>query len=94
MALILQVERAFLLALQETTVTVTHLPDECKKRGATTRRVDNAAPLLKNREREAIQQALSEAPSMRAGAQILGIARSTLYRKLREFGIEASDRNG
>ncbi|WP_412679635.1 helix-turn-helix domain-containing protein [Brevibacillus choshinensis] len=31
---------------------------------------------------------------MRAAAQILGIARSTFYRKLREFGIEASDRNG
>ncbi|MGG4446451.1 hypothetical protein ABEX29_05460 [Brevibacillus porteri] len=29
-----------------------------------------------------------------AAAQILGIVGITLYWKLREFGIEASDRNG
>ncbi|WP_410715542.1 sigma 54-interacting transcriptional regulator [Brevibacillus sp. SIMBA_040] len=85
-------ERAFLLAFHEPVIAAHHLPIERhalkSEKGETI-----AAPLaqehslLRDVERQTIQQALSEAHSLSAAAKKLGCARSTLYRKMRELGI-------
>lgn len=85
-------ERAYLLAFHEPVITAHHLPIERhtpkSEKGETV-----AAPpaqehsLLRNVERQTIQQALSEAHSLSAAAKKLGCARSTLYRKMRELGL-------
>ncbi|TGU83526.1 AAA family ATPase, partial [Mesorhizobium sp. M00.F.Ca.ET.186.01.1.1] len=45
------------------------------------------SPLLRTLEKQTILQAIQDAPSMSAAAKKLGIARSTLYRKMGELGI-------
>lgn len=81
-------ERAFLLAFQEPVITVEHLPLEWTAPAPT--QAEATSPehsLLRDVERQTIQQAITEAQTLSAAAKKLGCARSTLYRKMRELGI-------
>ncbi len=85
-------ERAFLLAFHEPAITSRHLPLEwhtskSEKDEAAATPLTQEHSLLRNVERQTIQQALSEAHSLSAAAKKLGCARSTLYRKIRELGL-------
>jgi transcriptional regulator of acetoin/glycerol metabolism len=65
-------------------ITLAHLPAE-HRRAVTGR----SLPTLKRTEREAILEALTDARGNKlAAAERLGIARSTLYRKMRALGID------
>ncbi|GAA4714038.1 helix-turn-helix domain-containing protein [Pseudonocardia yuanmonensis] len=65
-------------------ITLAHLPAE-HRRAVTGR----SLPTLKRTEREAILEALTDAHGNKlAAAERLGIARSTLYRKMRALGID------
>jgi hypothetical protein len=72
-------------AAGEATIELEHLPNEF--RGAARRR----RPLsqLQELERDAIAQALRESKGNKIQtAQVLGLSRSTLYRRLRYFGLD------
>lgn len=79
------IERAFLLAFEEPTITENHLPPEWSHISATGDPTDDRRSSLRDLERETIQRALAEAKSISAAAKQLGIARSTLYRKMNEW---------
>jgi len=65
-------------------ITVQHLPDECRS-PALSKRLTS----LERAEREAVMRALEETGGNKAvAAERLGIARSTLYRKIRSLGLE------
>ncbi len=81
------VERAFLHAYGDSWVTSHHLPSEWQQQYGLQEAPSEPLPLLRELERQTIQQAITEAPSISAAAKKLGIARSTLYRKMEELGI-------
>ncbi|TQR33902.1 sigma-54 interaction domain-containing protein [Brevibacillus brevis] len=81
------VERAFLHAYGDPWVTSHHLPSEWQQQYGLQEASSKPLPLLRELERQTIQQAITEAPSISAAAKKLGIARSTLYRKMEELGI-------
>ncbi|GAB1529536.1 MULTISPECIES: sigma-54 interaction domain-containing protein [Brevibacillus] len=81
------VERAFLHAFGDSWVTSHHLPSEWQQQYGLQEAPSEPLPLLRELERQTIQQAITEAPSISAAAKKLGIARSTLYRKMEELGI-------
>lgn len=81
------VERAFLHAYGDAWVTSHHLPSEWQQQYGLQEAPCEPLPLLRELERQTIQQAITEAPSISAAAKKLGIARSTLYRKMEELGI-------
>jgi len=67
------------------TIELEHLPDEF--RGAARRR--HPLGQLQELERDAIAQALRESHGNKIQtAQALGLSRSTLYRRLRYFGLD------
>lgn len=76
-------ERAFLLAAnQQTEIEINHLPQELKGYEQRSHRPKQS---LKKAERDAIEQALQESNTITEASQTLGISRSTLYRKIKEF---------
>ncbi|GIM46344.1 hypothetical protein DNHGIG_18930 [Collibacillus ludicampi] len=77
-------ERAFLLAIEEEEVSVQHLPGEFHHTKAA---LPTSIPSLKDMERLTIEQVLSESSSISEAAKKLGITRSTLYRKMDQWGI-------
>lgn len=78
-------ERAFLLAKEEKAVDLSHLPSELQGR---IEAVSFHSPVnLKTIERETIEKALHETASISEAARILGITRSTLYRKMKNWKI-------
>lgn len=85
------VERAFLLAFYEPAITPVHLPAEwnaASLRFAHKGQLHSGSGLLlREMERQAVRQVLAEARSISEAAKKLGIARSTLYRKMGEWGI-------
>ncbi|MEJ8546274.1 transporter substrate-binding protein [Brevibacillus borstelensis] len=78
-------ERAFLLARSEhTNIRLEHLPRQLRH----DQRQQASAPIsLKNLERQVIEQTLQKTRSVGEAAQLLGIARSTLYRKIKELQL-------
>lgn len=78
-------ERAFLLAKEEKVVDFTHLTSELQ---GSMEAVSLGSPAnLKTIERETIEKALHEASSISEAARILGITRSTLYSKMKNWKI-------
>ncbi|MGG1664639.1 sigma-54 interaction domain-containing protein [Brevibacillus sp. NRS-1366] len=81
-------ERAFLLAIEESMITAQHLPINWTAPTAPqTELLTQDNSLLRDVERQTIQLAITEADTLSAAAKKLGCARSTLYRKMRELGI-------
>lgn len=78
-------ERAFLLALDESIITISHLPVEWNHSAPIVEATGFRRSSLRDLERETIQRALADAKSISAAAKQLGIARSTLYRKMSEW---------
>ncbi|RNB91424.1 AAA family ATPase [Brevibacillus fluminis] len=78
-------ERAFLLAIHETTISPGHLPNEWIVRDGGGETFRGSVPMLRDMERQTIQQAIAATSSLSAAAKKLGIARSTLYRKMAEL---------
>jgi len=82
-----ELENVIRLALQRRHVgdlRIEDLPADVRPAGAR-----NAATALQRLEAEAIVEALAAADgNKRRAAQALGVSRSTLYRKLRAYGIE------
>jgi sigma-54 dependent transcriptional regulator, acetoin dehydrogenase operon transcriptional activator AcoR len=77
-------ERAFLLAIEEKEVSVHHLPGEFHRSNAA---LPTSKPTLKDMERLTIEQVILESSSISEAAKKLGITRSTLYRKMNQWGI-------
>lgn len=78
-------ERAYLLAQgHSTSINTTHLPRDIK--GFYQRKVPTELS-LKDVEKKMITQALTETDNVKAASEKLGIGRSTLYRKIKEFNI-------
>lgn len=78
-------ERAFLLArAQDTHIQPAHLPAVLRGFYQPKKSTDTS---LKDLEKTMIQQALQEHKSITQASKILGISRSTLYRKIKEFHI-------
>jgi transcriptional regulator with PAS, ATPase and Fis domain len=82
-------ERAFLLACEESSISAKHLPAEWNRSGANMDGTDSKTSILRELERETIQRALAQAKSVSAAAKQLGIARSTLYRKMSEWQMSS-----
>ncbi len=77
-------ERAFLLA-EGRTIEKIHIPERVLRRSAAP---SNGADPLQDTFRRAIESALSESKgNIARAAKTLQIARSTLYRKMKEFGL-------
>lgn len=76
------VERAFLLAKRAgEPIRPEHLPSHIREDVP----LPSASPFsLKKLEQKVIEEALQKSPNVEAAAQMLGIARSTLYRKIKE----------
>jgi two-component system response regulator HydG len=74
-------------------VDVAHLPDDVlKPRGAASSTGDGALRPLAEVEREHVLRVLESCGGHQGdAARILGIGRTTLWRKLRSFGIEAAE---
>lgn len=81
------VERAFLHAFDDSFIHARHLPGEWQLEYGQHPSSVEPLPLLRELEKQTIQQAITQAPSISAAAKKLGIARSTLYRKMEELGI-------
>ncbi|MFS0813497.1 transporter substrate-binding protein [Peribacillus phoenicis] len=78
-------ERAFLLAKGKySTIEKIHLPQSLM---GYYQRKDHQAKTMKNYEKKLIEQALRETKTVSEASIVLGIARSTLYRKIKEFKI-------
>jgi transcriptional regulator with PAS, ATPase and Fis domain/ABC-type branched-subunit amino acid transport system substrate-binding protein len=79
------IERAFLLAIDEPEILPIHLPEEIQNanRAISPSSIKN----LKDIERQMIEQALKESTSLTEAAKKLGITRSTLYRKIKQWNI-------
>jgi transcriptional regulator with PAS, ATPase and Fis domain len=78
-------ERAFLLCGREKShIQVKHLPRALKGHY---QRKSTHTESLKEMERKMLEQALRQTETITDASKALGIARSTLYRKLKEFHI-------
>jgi transcriptional regulator of acetoin/glycerol metabolism len=89
-------ESAFIRAEGGARIEAQHLPPEIRESAEDETLSDLDAPeryavsVSPENEREAIVAALEEAGGIRTqAAQILGMGRTTLWRKLKEYGIEA-----
>jgi sigma-54 dependent transcriptional regulator, acetoin dehydrogenase operon transcriptional activator AcoR len=79
------IERAFLLAIDEPEILPIHFPEELQKaNGAVS---PSSIINLKDIEKQVIEQALKESTSLTEAAKKLGITRSTLYRKIKQWKI-------
>ncbi|GIO09251.1 hypothetical protein J31TS6_52790 [Brevibacillus reuszeri] len=79
------IERAFLLARQEQSeITLEHLPPSMRS-GDYISQQPARSNSLKSLERQVIEQALQKTKSVTEASQFLGIARSTLYRKIKSY---------
>ncbi|WP_339228963.1 transporter substrate-binding protein [Aeribacillus sp. FSL K6-2833] len=77
-------QRAFLLAIHEPKILPLHLPEDFQNSSTIKQHfVGN----LKYVEKQMIEQVLQETKNMTEAAQILGITRSTLYRKMNKWNI-------
>lgn len=78
-------QRAFLLAIHEPKILPLHLPEDFQNSSTIKQHfVGN----LKYVEKQIIEQVLQETKNMTEAAQILGITRSTLYRKMNKWNIQ------
>lgn len=78
-------ERAFLLAREERSpIRLKHFPPSIRRTKNKKKTEDLS---LKKMEKERIQLALQRSASVQEAARLLGIARSTLYRKLKEYNL-------
>jgi|GEM_PF-6594781 len=78
-------ERAFLLAIHEPKILPLHLPEDFQN--SSTIKQSHVVGNLKSLEKQMIEQVLQETKNMTEAAQILGITRSTLYRKMNKWNI-------
>ncbi|MGG4493464.1 transporter substrate-binding protein [Brevibacillus reuszeri] len=79
------IERAFLLARQEKSdITPEHLPPNIRNTDSYLQQPARSSS-LKSLERQVIEQALQKTKSVTEASQFLGIARSTLYRKIKSY---------
>ncbi|TVZ80607.1 transcriptional regulator with PAS, ATPase and Fis domain [Aeribacillus composti] len=78
-------ERAFLLAIHETKICPMHLPEDFQS--SSTIKQSHVVGNLKSLEKQMIEQVLQETKNMTEAAKILGVTRSTLYRKMNKWNI-------
>ncbi|WP_085507147.1 transporter substrate-binding protein [Thalassobacillus devorans] len=77
-------EQAVLFAHNQEEIEVQHLPEELYVENE---RYVSSRSSLKNNERELIQEVIKSSSSITDAAKTLGISRSTLYRKLKEYKL-------
>jgi sigma-54 dependent transcriptional regulator, acetoin dehydrogenase operon transcriptional activator AcoR len=80
------IERAFLLAINEQKILPHHLPEDFQKFSIT--KQPHLTSNLKNMEKQLIEQVLQQSQSISEAAKILGVTRSTLYRKIKKWKIQ------
>ncbi|AUI37048.1 transporter substrate-binding protein [Geobacillus sp. LEMMJ02] len=78
-------ERAFLLAINEPKILPLHLPEDFQN--FSTIKQSHLAGNLKYMEKQMIEQVLQETKNITEAAKILGVTRSTLYRKMNKWNI-------
>ena len=82
------IERIFVLGAGKV-IEVSHLPPELIEIVSTSTSVISKEGTLTDMEKEAIKHALEKADGNRIlASRILGIGKSTLYRKLKQYGID------
>lgn len=77
-------ERASLLSGDSGRISINHLPQDLHKSVWPEHLVEEKLKTLAEMERDMIERALTEAPSVKEAAAILGVSRSTLYRKMQK----------
>jgi DNA-binding NtrC family response regulator len=84
------IERGVALA-SGTSIDIGHLPEDLKELNIRTfRRKEGKIPTLEDQERSYIEWVLTESGGNRtAAAQVLGIDRVSLWRKLKKYGLES-----
>ncbi|MFV9510175.1 transporter substrate-binding protein [Tepidibacillus sp. LV47] len=90
------IERAFILSLNEEELTINHLPDEIKNFNKkieikTNRELLANSLSIKENEKVLIEQVIKNSHSITEAAKKLGIARSSIYRKIKEYNISIRD---
>jgi transcriptional regulator with PAS, ATPase and Fis domain len=78
-------ERAFLLAINEPKILPLHLPEDFQN--SSTIKQSHLAGNLRSMEKQMIEQVLQETKNITEAAKILGVTRSTLYRKMNKWNI-------
>jgi len=89
-----ELENAMVYALssaRDGIVKAEDLPDEIQNPLIESLSSENELVCLEEVEKQAIIRTLKQTGSTRIAAQVLGIGRTTLYRKLKRYGIEALD---
>jgi sigma-54 dependent transcriptional regulator, acetoin dehydrogenase operon transcriptional activator AcoR len=82
------IERAFFHCIGESEIRAAHLPGEIIETSTTIGHSSGYS--LKNMEKQMIEQALRGTENITEAAKSLGITRSTLYRKIKQWGIHQS----
>ncbi|OLN23548.1 sigma-54-dependent Fis family transcriptional regulator [Domibacillus antri] len=80
------IERAFILAMNSDFIGKEHFPAELMFNGPS--RSNNGPQSLQDAEKQLIEEAINKIDSMSGAAEHLGISRSTLYRKLKTYGLK------
>jgi PAS domain S-box-containing protein len=87
------IEYAFVLCHSDT-IDICHLPEELQPRGKPSVAVDQSSPRFKLEQAEAdvVRAALAHTyGSINKAAEELGISRTTLWRKMKRFGVAADE---
>jgi transcriptional regulator with PAS, ATPase and Fis domain len=79
------IERAFFLAFRENEIKLEHIRIDNGFSEQSLRYSKDRMAKLKELEKETIEKALQTSASIKEAAAILGISRSTLYRKMKQF---------
>jgi limonene hydroxylase len=82
------IERAFFLAFKENEIKPEHLCLDIGQSGNNMHQPYKKIFKLKELEKEAIEKALQKTTSAKEVAEMLGISRSTLYRKMKQFNVK------
>ena len=77
-------EHAVLMAKNNSLIDIPHLPNHISMREE---KKEEAQRWIKNNERNLIENALKSTATIKAASEVLGISRSTLYRKLKEYKL-------